>query len=334
MHDKNDVKNVGHPDIIFGKYKDGTFTKKALLCQNIMQYYINGKYKEDDNESFRLWNLAKWLLEVNLEFINHFKELSTRNYTTSNRIEYILRRIKHNVEKLIDVGIIMQVRTEKETKGTGTIPIFQFTTLGRVMAWVVESMNPGRREHAVSQIYELFQNHYKKEPSSIDIFCSIYYRKCKERGIFGDLIEHYKKVVGVPVPMLGRYGFSYHLMLIPKYNIDSNIDFRSLWNDSIAELEPKTRELIFQHIKLEIERKAEAECHAFGAFEKKRFTAKNIPDLVTVEGQCMNCGLYTPCSFLLDNYMDMVYEAYPNGVIVITCPACKKDGSVEFPVLM
>jgi hypothetical protein len=123
-------------------------------------------------------------------------------------------------------------------------------------------------------------------------------------------------------------------MLIPKYNIYGNIDFRSLWNDSIAELEPKTRELIFQHIKLEIERKAEEECHAFGAFEKERFRAKNIPDLVTVEGYCVNCGLYTPCSFLLDKYMDMVYEAYPNGVIVITCPNCKKDGSLEFPMLL
>ena len=68
MHDKNDVKNVRHPNIIFGKYKDKvTFTKKALLYQNILQYYIDGKDKEDDNESFRVWNLTKWLLEANLE---------------------------------------------------------------------------------------------------------------------------------------------------------------------------------------------------------------------------------------------------------------------------
>src|ERR1041385_4474098 len=120
MHDKNEVKNVRHPDIIFGKYKDGTFTKKALLCQDILKHCINGKYKENDNESFRLWNLAKWLLEFSLEFINHFRELSTRNYTTSNNIEYIIRRIKHNVEKLVDVGLIIQVRTEKEIKGTGS----------------------------------------------------------------------------------------------------------------------------------------------------------------------------------------------------------------------
>jgi hypothetical protein len=38
----------------------------------------------------------------------------------------------------------------------------------------------------------------------------------------------------------------------------------------------------------------ESMCHAFGAFEKERLTAKNIPDLVAVEGQCTNCGLYTP----------------------------------------
>jgi hypothetical protein len=81
-------------------------------------------------------------------------------------------------------------------------------------------------------------------------------------------------------------------------------------------------------------REAEEACHAFAAFEKERFKAKNMPDLVTVEGQCMNCGLYTPCSFWLDKYMDMVYEVYPNGVIVIMCPNCKKDDSLEFRMLL
>jgi hypothetical protein len=141
-------------------------------------------------------------------------------------------------------------------------------------------------------------------------------------------------VVGVPLPMLGRHGFSYHLMLIPRYNIDSSIDFQSLWNDSLAELEPKTRELIFHHMKLEIERKAEAECHAFGVYEKQRLETKNRPDWVSVEGHCVNCGRYTQCSFRLDKYLDMIYEAFPNGVIVIACLVCKKDGSLEFPILM
>jgi hypothetical protein len=85
---------------------------------------------------------------------------------------------------------------------------------------------------------------------------------------------------------------------------------------------------------LDIERKAEDECHAFGAFERLRFKTRDDPESVTVEGHCKNCGLYTQAAFNLHGYMQMVNKAYPNGVIIITCPICKKDGSVEFPILI
>lgn len=233
------------------------------------------------------------------------------------------------------MGLLKYVRTEKETKGTGTVPIFQFTTLGRLMAWVVESMDPDKREHAVNHIYDLFQNNYKEEPaSSFDIFCSIYYRKCKERGLFEALVEHYRKAVGASIPRLGRRELSRRLMMIPKYDAENSRDFWTLWNDTLVELDENTRKCIFHHLKLEIERKAEEECHTFGTFEKIRLEAKNDDSLVTVEGRCMNCGLYTPCAFKLDGYMQMLYEVLPNGVIAVTCPACKKDGSLEFPILI
>lgn len=114
MHDKNDVKNVRHPDIIFGKDKDsGVFTEKAILCQDILKYCINGKYKENDNESFRLWNLTEWLLEVNQEYINYFKHEDTKHFKKYSRIENRLPTTKRNVVKLVNIGLIEQVRMEK-----------------------------------------------------------------------------------------------------------------------------------------------------------------------------------------------------------------------------
>ena len=269
MHGTNDIQSTGDRNVVFERNREGNFTKNAVLCQNILQYSINGKYKEDDNESFRLWGLTKWLLKINSEFINSFKDLSTRNYTTENRIEYRLPRIKRNVTELVKLGLVVQVGKAKQTKGTGIVDIFQFTELGRVMAWVVESMNPDKREHAVNQIYDLFQDNYREEPaSSVDIFCSIYYRKCKERGLFEALVEYYTKVVGAPIPQLGRREFSRRLMMVPKRDGDNSRDFFTLWNDTLMELDENTRKCIFHHLKLEIERKAEEECHAFGTFEK------------------------------------------------------------------
>jgi len=81
MHGKNNVTNTGHPSIIFKKNRDGSYAKSSLLYQDILKYCIDGKYKENDNKSFRLWNITKWLLEANTEFINYFKDGFARNYT-------------------------------------------------------------------------------------------------------------------------------------------------------------------------------------------------------------------------------------------------------------
>ena len=78
---------------------------RAAYCTDILKYCIDGKYKENDNKSFRLWNLTKWLLEINTEFINYFRGGSTRNYTIANRIEDRLPRIRGKVEDLVNIGL-------------------------------------------------------------------------------------------------------------------------------------------------------------------------------------------------------------------------------------
>jgi hypothetical protein len=196
-------------------------------------------------------------------------------------------------------------------------------------------MNVDKREDAINQLYNLFQGNFKDNPSCTDIFNSIYYQKCKEHGLFGDFVDRYRELLESETQIImNRQRFFQHLLILPKYNIDNDIDFWTLWSDSILQLDLDTRKRFFHHIKLDIERKAEDECHAFTGFERLRFKLKDDPESVVVEGHCRNCGLYTQTAFKLDGYMQMVNKVYPNGVIIITCPACEKDGSVEFPILI
>src|SRR5919202_1840444 len=160
MHDKNDAKNIGHQNVIFGKYKDKvTFTK--------------------------------WLLEANLEFRNYYQDSAAKTKTHS-RVENFKPRVKRYVEELVNMGLLRHVGTAKETKGTGTVDIFQFTIIGRVVAWIVESLNSDKREYAINGLYNLLQSHYEKKISSINMFNSIYHRKCKENGLFGILIDYHR----------------------------------------------------------------------------------------------------------------------------------------------
>jgi hypothetical protein len=56
------------------------------------------------------------------------------------------------------------------------------------------------------------------------------------------------------------------------------------------ELDVPTRLRLFHHLKLQIERKAEDECQAFGGFEKLRYETKDNPQSVIIECNCTNCG--------------------------------------------
>lgn len=102
----------------------------------------------------------------------------------------------------------------------------------------------------------------------------------------------------------------------------------------MLQLDPDMRQHLLHHTKLDIERRAEDECHSFGEFEKVRFKYRDAPYSVTVEGYCKNCDVYIPVAFKLDGYMAMVHKAYPNGIIVTKCSNCKKDESLEFPILI
>jgi hypothetical protein len=329
------MKNTEHTSMIFEKNKDRCYTRSSLLYQDILKYSIDGKYKENNNKSFRLWNLTKWLLETNIEFITYFKVPSRWNYTISNRIMDRLPRIRRKVEDLIDLGLVMQTGMVKETKGEGSVPIFQFTIIGNLVSWIVESLNPSKREHAINQLYNLFQHHFRNNSSSTDIFYSIYYRKCREQGLFGEFVDRIKNLLESDVPIMNKQGFFQRLLILPKYNVNSKTDFWTLWNDSISELDPDTKLHFFHHIKLDLERKAEDECHAFKEFENIRFECRDNPNSVTVEGYCEDCRFYTIASLQLDKYVHYEFKAFPNQVIAVrTCPNCKKNGSFGFPVII
>ena len=233
------------------------------------------------------------------------------------------------VEDFVNLGLIAQIGTAKQSKGTGTVPIFQFTPVGHAIAWILESSGD-KREVAINKLYELFQDNFKDDSSCNDMFNSIYYRKIKELGLFGLFIDRYREQLESDV--INRQGFFQQLLILPGYNTDSDIDFYKLWKDSIMELDPDTRIRLYHHLKLDFERKAEYECHAFRKFEIFRFRHRNNPISVIVEGHCNACG-YISTAFEFDHYMRLAIKNYRDGVIKSPCLRCKEN-AVEYPILI
>jgi hypothetical protein len=98
------------------------------------------------------------------------------------------------------------------------------------------------------------------------------------------------------------------------------------------ELDQHTRMRLYHHLKLDFERKAEYECHAFRNFEIFRFKYRDNPQSVIVEGHCNACG-YISTAFEFNSYMRLAISNYRNGVIKSLCLHCHENDK-EFPILI
>lgn len=78
-------------------------------------------------QTFTEWQLAEFLLDNDPHYRNlHIGDKRNR----SNQIEDVLKTAKRHVEKLIEVHLMEQKGTQKQTKGTGTVPIYLLTPNG------------------------------------------------------------------------------------------------------------------------------------------------------------------------------------------------------------
>jgi hypothetical protein len=125
------------------KDKDGCYTRWALLYQDVLKFSVFVK----QGSSFKERELAKWLLYKNLYYINYYKDLSTKTTTESNRVENILDGIKDKLNDLIKLGLL-ESSTMPAEKGFGNVRVCKCTADGRLLAWMIESIDVNKRERA------------------------------------------------------------------------------------------------------------------------------------------------------------------------------------------
>lgn len=330
MHGKKHKKNTGHLSIVFSKNVDGSYTRNALLYQDIINYSIKGRYKENDNKSFRSRSLTKWLLEENKEFINYFKDPSTCHFTISNRIENRLDRVKDKVNDLIELNLIEEVGTTKETKGNSNIPIYRHTVNGTLVALIIEGEKSNT--NVIEDIYNLLQNYFKESPSSVDIFYSIFYDKCKKAGIFEGVVAAHSKVIKSDFPITHLPGFLQHLM-IRSMDKEYNQVIVQLWKDSLNELEAPIKAHFLHNFKLELELRMRTKIGDFRGYEKMRFKTRNNYNIVSLQGICLSCNNYTSLGLELVQYLEEIH-LNPRSNVHLPCPECRTDDNLVIPYLL
>jgi hypothetical protein len=210
-------------------------------------------------------------------------------------------------------------------------PCFTFIICSFCAGLIIQSEDSTKREQSLENIYNLLQDYFKESPSSADIFYSIFYRKCRNEGLFGEIVSAYKEIIRSNFPMSHIPGFLQYLMIRPVGKMNKQIV--KLWKHSLDELEPLTKDLFLHNFKLDLERRMCAKIGSFREYEKMRFRVASFYDIVALEGYCSSCNCYTPLGCDLIDYLEKIHLERRKPIIA-SCPACKKGKSMIIPFLL
>src|ERR1051325_6042901 len=165
---------------IFEINSEGHYTDRALLYQNILEYSkvtlrklnekMVGKLVEDkreekkveelqlhiDTRSFRIRELAHWLMKNNRQFLNFYTD--SKSHTSMNtRIVNNDRLIKNCINDLENSQLLTKVETVESIKNRIPTPIYSITDHGVIMLLLMKYKNAESKDKLkIAKIYLIY----------------------------------------------------------------------------------------------------------------------------------------------------------------------------------
>jgi hypothetical protein len=315
---------------IFRKCKDGSYTKEALLYQDILRYSLGElNTTEKSSYQFKVWELAEWLITHNLEMAADYKNPSASHMTKTNKIQARIGRVKRHINILLYLGLIGDVGQSKETKGQELITVYSYTEFGLLIALLIMAFTSEneKREKAIRCIYKIFADNFRDNPSSFDQFCLSLIYKLHKNNLFESYVKTLIETFSTKIPITNVDVF-FNNSIVIELNEEDSKKFMKLRREALDELNPDIKRYFMHKQKLEIERKMFGVSTNLKGFEKMVFELRNDYENIAAEGFCQRCQLYIPVKLSLLGYLDQTYLV---DKITAICPACKVQNSMLIP---
>ena len=127
--------------------------------------------------------------------------------------------------------------------------IFEFTAPAYFFAWIAENFESKNRVKAVEQIFKVLVDSMLKienDSTSSTIFYSSFYKKCKERGRFEDMVDFFREPLTIGVPIITVRDYFDYISGIGNMHMDVSGYFLGLMDEKMEELDPKVSVAITQ----------------------------------------------------------------------------------------
>jgi hypothetical protein len=308
---------------LFKKDKKGRLNRPAKISRDILRFSFD--IKEDDK--FNEKDLSLWLVS-NCKAIEYEPGTPTKNKTYK-----VLKEIGPSLEPLEEIGLIYQLGSEPEINGTGQFAVYKYSTSGRLLALIIDSIDSEHKIRNNHKIYEILKLHYSSNKSSKRQFylqlLTIYHQQDRLDDMTEIIIKELEKVDYIPVRDLLDI---FEIVTITYFaDLDRARVFVSNWKSALNNLDPSTKNLFLYDIKLVYEERM-ANRKDLGdplLFEDHRFDLRGKPEETALQARCIKCDIVQNLSYKTSN---VIIRSLNDRPLDIRCPICDADNSLVVPI--
>jgi hypothetical protein len=250
--------------------------------------------------------------------------------------ENIQMRFKRKLNHLMDLDLIEESGTRPQEKGMGTVALYKYTEYGYLLALIIETWcpttNPKSTENEIFNLLCLIFPIKEDSPASAILY-SKFFTKCKDKEVFRKIVILIGKVLTGGSPIASIIDLFNNVLQFDFEDRESRVYFNNLFDETIDELDSKTKALILYSLKLGFEKSMEERVNHFEGFEKKRFILRADPHKIALECFCTKCKFVSiQVSLILYRRTSTHASAYER-TLAAKCPFCQTPRSLQIPIL-
>ncbi|CAN5865529.1 hypothetical protein BH23THE1_BH23THE1_13580 [soil metagenome] len=290
---------------IFAQDSKGNTTVLSSYYQRIIQYFL-----VDTNSYIKVREVANCVIknvDLRIKKGNAIDKTQNKNEIVEDREKTFRKYFNH----LVSLKILTERPTKME-KGNGYTLEFKLTKLGNLVALIINTEFTADKGASYDMLYSHLESHFDDQPSTIDVFCKIYLKKCKDNGFFEIFVDSLRRnLLHLTKYVESENDIFTQMILLRTNNKRINKKLWSLWKQSFDELDQNIQFFLMKHLKLVIDRIISESMENFSFYEDASFKCKDIFYVVIVEYRCLKCGKFCALkSITILKYLNKLF----NGV--------------------
>ena len=305
------------------------YSNNVLIYHSILKYSINFGTKN----YFKSREISKnWILDNCKVYKKEYEDKDFKKKTKKGaRVERMNPKIIQSLENLRYLELLESKETRSSNNEKTTE--YKFTELGKLFGLLIEYINESTDISIVDKIYQQFLEYYNSQSYTHSKFCSIFFKECFDfdKRIFSDIIiAKFVEILNKSSEdkkfffrQLRNFPVFYKHSLMCKLFLKSLQKFHSNFPDHYR--------IWLYNFKLEMEQVQERKCKNFTGFEKWRIENRSLPEIITVEGYCKICKMYTDVEIEILRYIE-AYVQDPKKGIMMSCLVCNSNDGFSLEI--